>query len=170
VGKLSSPFQELTKPVAELGYGKDMYLLTPDEITMTMQLLYSGELIYQAVATSTKLSILYFYLRVFPFAVFPALRIAIYSTMAITVAWGVSLTVPYIFQCTPISYMWEGPTMSLLRPGSCINLSAYAWSNGALSIALDLWLMVLPFPELAKLRLEWRKKLQVIGMFALGGL
>lgn len=152
----------------ELGYGNDMYSLTPNQITLVMQILYSTEVMYFVVVTLTKLSILFFYLRVFPFAAFPTLRVAIYWTMAVTVAWGISLAMPLVFQCWPISYFWEAWTMPLPHSGTCINAGTYGWFNGASSIALDLWLIALPFPELSRLTLPWRKKLQVLAMFGLG--
>jgi hypothetical protein len=117
----------------------------------------------------TKLSILGFYLRFFPFIVFPRLRTAIHVTSAITVASGISFTMTIIFQCTPISFFWSAfddpPPV-----GSCININAYAWTVASFNFALDLWLLALPMPELVKLSLPLRKKVVVCFMFAVGSL
>src|SRR4051812_36070517 len=117
----------------------------------------------------TKLSILGFYLRFFPFVVFPGLRTAIYITIAITAASGISFAFTIIFQCTPISFFWSGfndppPT------GSCVKINIYAWTVASFNFALDLWLLVLPMPELLKLSLPRRKKIVVCLMFAVGSL
>jgi len=117
----------------------------------------------------TKLSILGFYLRFFPFAVFPGLRTAIYITIGITAASGVSFVFTIIFQCTPISFFWSGVD-DPLPTGSCIEINIYAWTVASFNFALDVWLLVLPMPELLKLSLPRRKKVVVCLMFAVGSL
>jgi len=117
----------------------------------------------------TKLSILGFYLRFFPFVCFPGLRTAIYITIAIVVASGISFTMTITFQCTPISFLWSsfddpGPV------GSCIDINPYAWTSACFNFAVDLWLMALPLPELIKLSLPRRKKVVVCLMFTVGSL
>lgn len=117
----------------------------------------------------TKLSIMGFYLKFFPFTVFPGLRTAIYITIAITVASGISFTMSIIFQCTPISFFWSAfddpPPV-----GSCIKINKYAWTVATFNFALDLWLLALPLPELLKLSLPLRKKVVVCLMFSVGSL
>lgn len=117
----------------------------------------------------TKLSILGFYLRFFPFVVFPGLRTAIYATIAITAGMGISFTFTIIFQCTPVSFFWSG-FENPVPSGSCIDINIYGWAAAAINFALDLWLLVLPMPELIKLSLPWRKKVVVCLMFAVGSL
>ena len=117
----------------------------------------------------TKLAILGFYLRFFPFVVFPGLRTAIYITMAITTASGISFTASIIFQCIPISFFWsafDDPA----PVGSCININVYGWTVASFNFALDLWLLALPLPELIKISLPLRKKVVVCLMFTVGGL
>lgn len=117
----------------------------------------------------TKLSILNFYLRFFPFTVFPGLRTAIYATIGVTVASGIAFTGTMVFQCTPIHFMWSlfddpAPT------GTCIDINLCGWIHGAFNLALDIWMLALPLPELLKLSLPMRKKVVVCLMFTVGGL
>ncbi len=138
--------------------------------TDTKQALFAGEIAYTLAITLTKLSILCFYLSVFPFVVFPALRTMIYATMVVTAASGIAFSLAMVFQCWPVDSFWNfldynerGEEMQ------CINLNACGWAHGIITILLDLWLMALPMPELLKLTLPWRKKLRVCLMFAMGG-
>ncbi|KAK4463533.1 hypothetical protein QBC42DRAFT_265459 [Cladorrhinum samala] len=154
--------------IYENKYGRDIWTLKKGQIRRVMILLYNLEIYYSLVNMLTKLSILGFYLRFFPFTVFPRLRTAIYITMAVTAASGISFTMTMVFQCTPISLFWRGFDD---RPpaGSCININAYAWTVAIFNFALDIWLLALPMPELLKLSLPPRKKIVVCLMFAVGG-
>ena len=127
------------------------------------------ELYYTLINMLTKLSILGFYLRFFPFVLFPGLRTAIYVTIGITAASGISFAFTIIFQCTPISFFWSGFD-DPVPAGSCIDINIYAWTVASFNFALDLWLLVLPMPELLKLSLPRRKKVVVCLMFAVGSL
>jgi hypothetical protein len=145
-----------------------MYAVPPQNFKIIFQIMYCNHLMYMSVVTFTKLSILHFYLRVFEHGAFPVLRTAVYVTMAVTVAWGIGFTVPLVILCRPISYYWDGWTEPLPHAGTCIDLNSYAWSNSVSAVTLDLWLVMMPFPHLAKLTLPWRKKLEVLAMFGLG--
>ncbi|GAB1316037.1 hypothetical protein MFIFM68171_06247 [Madurella fahalii] len=148
-------------------YGRDIWALTTGQIRNIMILIYNLEIYYTLINMLTKLSILGFYLRFFPFVVFPGLRTAIYITIAITVASGISFTMSIVFQCTPISFFWS--TFDDPPPvGSCTNINVYGWTVASFNFALDFWLLALPMPELLKLRLPPRKKVVVCLMFAVG--
>lgn len=71
-----------------------------------------------------------------------------------------------LLQCRPISYNWtnwrgEGG-------GQCVNISAVAWANAAVSIALDLFMLAVPLSQLRALKLHWKKKIGVALMFIVG--
>ncbi|KAK3984420.1 hypothetical protein QBC44DRAFT_375184 [Cladorrhinum sp. PSN332] len=149
-------------------YGRDIWTLNKRQIKNILILLYNLEIYYTLINMLTKLSILGFYLRFFPFIVFPGLRTAIYITIAVTTASGISFTMSIVFQCTPINFFWSRFD-DLPSIGSCININAYAWTVAIFNFALDLWLLALPMPELFKLSLPLRKKIVVCLMFAVGG-
>lgn len=138
------------------------------------QVVYALQIIYTIMIHITKLSILNFYLQFFPFTVFPRMRTAIYATMAFTVAMCLSFSMAVTFQCTPVDSYWnkfnENISPAEMATWTCIDLSAYGYAGSALQIALDLWLMALPMPELLRLSLPIRKKLAVCFMFAVGSL
>lgn len=71
-----------------------------------------------------------------------------------------------IFQCDPISgawRFWDGEFEA-----KCISINVLGWSAAAINIALDVAVIVLPLPELFRLSLSLRKRLQIIAMFAVG--
>jgi hypothetical protein len=144
-----------------------MYAVPPQNFKAIFEIVYYNQLLYMPMATFTKLSILHFYLRLFEQGAFPALRTVVYAAMAVTAAWGIGFAVPLVVLCRPVSYFWDGWAQPLPHTGTCININAYAWGNSVSAVALDLWLIMIPFPHLAKLTLPWRKKLEVLAMFGL---
>jgi hypothetical protein len=73
-----------------------------------------------------------------------------------------------IFQCRPISYYWSGWDGE--HQGTCLNVNGLAWSNAAISIVLDGWMLALPISQLFGLQLHWKKKIGVAMMFVVGTL
>lgn len=124
------------------------------------------EVLYLTTMGLTKLSILFVYFRIFPMCVMPRLRILIPITMAVVVLSTFSQAIAIIFQCTPIHYYWD--RLNDDRYGRCINITAWGWANAALNVALDVWLIALPLPEVYKLQLCWKKKIKATLMFVVG--
>ncbi|SPO06884.1 uncharacterized protein DNG_09578 [Cephalotrichum gorgonifer] len=146
--------------VIKEGFGRDLYTLSFGEITTVQKVMvYAYEIMFSVTTTLSRISILCFYLRVFPFIVLPALNMVIRVTMVVVVAVGLSLGVALVFQCTPVSYVWDWWKEGAY--GHCIDTAAVALSHGALSIALDIWIMLIPLPEIRKLHLPLRKKISV---------
>jgi hypothetical protein len=108
---------------------------------------------------------------VFPFIVFPALRTIIYATLVYTAALTVSLVLATALQCDPISAVWRFYEYipSALQE-HCINMNALAWVHVVTNLGLDLWLLILPIPEILRLTFPLKKKLKIIIMFTTGSL
>ena len=85
------------------GLGKDMWTLKAHQITNVLQYYFFGEIFYILALGVTKISILCFYLRVFPSKDF---RRIIYGVMWLSVAYTVAFFFATTFQCTPVSYAW----------------------------------------------------------------
>lgn len=151
--------------MAANGLGRDVWMVKFDQITSFSRYFYVMEFLYFAQITLLKLSLLFFYLRVFPGR--PVRRI-IWATVAFNSLFGVVFIIVAIFQCRPISHYWNkwhGETS-----GTCININALAWSNAAISIALDFWMLAIPLSQLTHLQLAWKKKVGVALMFCVGTL
>jgi hypothetical protein len=112
------------------------------------------------------MSIIFFYIRVFPAVILQKLSYILYVSLAVVVAWGISFAVAIILQCRPINYGWDN--WDKPPAGHCVNFTAMAWAHGGINLVFDIWLLVLPMPTLWKLRMPLLKKLGVCTMFAVG--
>jgi hypothetical protein len=147
------------------GLGKDVWTVPFEHIINFARWLYILEILYFLLIAIVKLTLLFFFLRIFPK---PLVRKALWATIALTVLYGVAFAITGIFQCSPISYYW----LQYATPGAgkCVNINALAWTNAIISIALDIWMLVLPLYEVFHLQLSWRNKISVAMMFFVGTL
>ncbi|CAO2656616.1 Nn.00g054190.m01.CDS01 [Neocucurbitaria sp. VM-36] len=145
------------------GLGRDIWTLPFDHITNFVRWLYALEVLYFLQIAQLKLTLLFFFLRIFPK---PLIRRLLWATVVFNVLYGAAFVITAIFQCQPISHYWmawHGESA-----GKCININGLAWSNAIISIILDIWMLVLPLYEIFHLQLSWRKKISVAMMFCVG--
>lgn len=147
------------------GLGKDIWTLTPDEITNVVFYFYIMAWLYFLQVTLVKLSIITFYLRIFPAKEVQRL---LWGTFIFTSLWGFSFVITAIFQCWPVHYFWT--KWDGMHEGSCASANSISWSNASMNIALDLWILAIPLWQLKSLHLHWKKKIGVAVMFCVGTL
>lgn len=128
------------------------------------QIYWIDESIYVSILPLTKISICYFYLRIFPKKSF---CIATYVLIALNVAYIIVFVTVSVFQCRPIRAAW------LRWDGSyadayCNSENKQAWASAAINMILDIMTMSLPLMELSKLTLKTKKKVFVMLMFSVG--
>ncbi|KAI4760305.1 hypothetical protein E4T52_06755 [Aureobasidium sp. EXF-3400] len=160
---LGTPPTVFSVLLSKNGLGKDMWTLPLPNIENVLFYYYLGEIFYFASLTATKISILAFFLRVFPQKTF---RRIIYVVMGICVAYGVSFVLATTFQCSPIPYSWK--QLDDNYPGSCNNIHIQGWMSAIFNIVIDLIILILPLKELYALQTTLKKKLMVMVMFSLG--
>lgn len=73
-----------------------------------------------------------------------------------------------LFQCRPVAGAWRAWDGTAANTARCIDLNVIGWSGAAANIVLDVATIALPMPELFALSMSRRKKIQIVGMFALG--
>jgi hypothetical protein len=132
-------------------------------VNLLTLLVYLCEVFYVITFSLIKISILTFYLQVFPARSF---RIQCWSVMVFCLISSFTFAVVTILQCHPVSYVWN----KTLKDGKCINFNSVTWVNGAINIFQDLLIIALPISEVRKLQLERKKKIGLYIMFGLGGL
>ncbi|KAK0626376.1 hypothetical protein B0T14DRAFT_387386, partial [Immersiella caudata] len=123
------------------------------------------ETIYLIILTLTKVSILCFYLRIFPNRTF---RICSFVTMAWVGISGIIFVFLQLFQCVPVQFIWEGWKKGDFGSYQCLDVNALAFTTATFGIAQDIVILVLPLPLLAKLDVSRRSKLGIMLMFSLG--
>ncbi|RYC57160.1 hypothetical protein CHU98_g9049 [Xylaria longipes] len=146
-----------------LGLGQDVWEIPQDNITQILYLYWWAEILYQAGLPLARISILCFYLRVFPQ---DRIRWASFALIGLNIADLLAFVLSTVFQCSPIYGAWTFWDGSF--QGHCNNLHIQSWIQAGFNIALDLVVIILPLPPLAKLTASKRKKIQIMIMFSLG--
>jgi hypothetical protein len=70
-----------------------------------------------------------------------------------------------VFRCTPWDDAWKTLPDS---NGQCLSFEKLALAGAGFSIAEDIWILLLPIPQLLQLDLNRKKKIQLILMFNIG--
>ncbi|KAE9364028.1 hypothetical protein N431DRAFT_550668 [Stipitochalara longipes BDJ] len=143
-----------------LGFGKHSWNIDPLNIKVLLLIFYIGELSYLTCITLIRLSILFFYLRIFMKRRF---RVTVWITIIFVGASGLAFLIAALLQCVPISGVFDRSILS-----KCLDLNAVAFSNAGIGITQDVIILVLPFPEVIHLTMIARKKIILILMFLLG--
>ncbi|KAE8376829.1 hypothetical protein BDV26DRAFT_305352 [Aspergillus bertholletiae] len=160
---LTIALSSLSVVLADTGLGKDIWTLPFNNITRILKIYFFDECLYLSILPLTKISILFFYLRVFPKRSF---RTAVYAVIGLNVCYMIAFVLISVFQCRPLNgawLHWDGE-----HQYQCNNINAQGWAAAIFNMALDFVVMIMPLRELYHLQLSLRKKLLVMFMFSLG--
>jgi hypothetical protein len=147
------------------GLGRDIWTVSFEQITNFIHVFYIMEILYFLQVALLKLSLLFFYLRIFPGTKICKL---IWGTIAFDVLFGAVFVFVSIFQCRPVSLYWKNWDGE--HQGKCFDVNAIGWANAVISILLDGWMLALPISQIVGLKLHWKKKIGVALMFIVGTL
>jgi predicted membrane channel-forming protein YqfA (hemolysin III family) len=136
---------------------------TYHSLSDTRQSYYGSQILYVLVLVLIKISILTFYLRIFPDDFF---RLLTKIAIVFTALCGVGFSLAMILQCLPIAAVWD-PS---IKDAKCVNSTRFIISGTAISLLQDIIVIVLPIPQLMALHLTLRKRVALISLFALGSL
>ena len=124
--------------------------------------MFASDILYFPAMGLVKISTLLLFGRIFTIQKFHlilravGLFISVYSTISVFMM---------IFQCRPLNGAWD----STVNP-NCINLTNFLIFMGSMNVLTDVLLLCLPLPQLWKLQMRRGTKMQVIGIFSIGGL
>ncbi|KAL8677731.1 MAG: hypothetical protein Q9186_005866 [Xanthomendoza sp. 1 TL-2023] len=159
----------MTNPGASIGgSGKHFKALTPSENTLFFkeltqdQIFLSNELVYVLASPAIKLSIIFFYRRIFSV---PNFKKASNVVIALTVAWAIAVFLVPCFQCRPLAKYWNHKL-----PGHCIDSLKYIIGNQAVNISLDFMILALPQPMVWRLHRPRKDKIALSAIFLVGTL
>ncbi|OMP82494.1 hypothetical protein BK809_0006804 [Diplodia seriata] len=153
----------VSRSVANLGLGRDIWTLPFENITHILYIYYFDEDLYLSALPLLKISILLFYLRIFPEKGF---RRAVFVTIGLCIGYCIAFVLVSVFQCRPIRYAWL--QWDDEHEGTCNNINAQGWSSAAINVILDIIVIILPLPQLWELQLNKRKKFLLLLMFSVG--
>ncbi|WQF88438.1 Putative extracellular membrane protein, CFEM [Colletotrichum destructivum] len=145
---------------SNLGFGYHYWDIDPGNGKMILQIFYAQQLLYIFVQVFAKASISCFYSRVFTNKRF---QLAIKCFLVFLFSHGLMFLLLLAFQCVPVRSIWDRSIN-----GRCFDTAAISYGGAACSILEDFILILMPLPELLKLKLSKRKKSALVFMFGIG--
>lgn len=149
-----------------IGMGTDIWFVPFDHVNDVMKDFFINMLLYTATRFLIRMSIILFYLRVFPLRSDNKLGRILVATLVGNTVYNLSFFLAVVFQCQPISHFWT--SWEEAHDGHCGNITVLAWVAAITGIIFDAWLLALPFPQLLALNLHWKKKIMGSMMFGVG--
>ncbi|KAI8308507.1 hypothetical protein K4K61_002525 [Colletotrichum sp. SAR11_59] len=146
---------------ADLGFGTHYWNVDPVSGEKLIKIFYAVQQIYIFIQVFAKISILLFFSRIFPAKWF---QLTVRYFIMFLLLHGLIFLLTIVFQCTPISSIWDRSNSNR----KCLDVTAIGYAGAVFSIVEDLVILVLPIPELYKLQLNIRKKIALGFMFSLG--
>ncbi|KAJ4353109.1 hypothetical protein N0V95_003643 [Ascochyta clinopodiicola] len=143
------------------GLGKHLIDLSAGDSTVALQMFWASLWIYNLALTTTKVSILVQYVRIFPPRHF---RCACYAMLCIVAACGAWGVFGNVFLCYPINFFWD----KSVKNGRCMNEYITWFSTAGLNIVQDVIILFLPIRVIRSLQISRSQKKGLITMFALG--
>ncbi|KAL8941997.1 MAG: hypothetical protein Q9216_001930 [Gyalolechia sp. 2 TL-2023] len=143
------------------GVGRHMITLTLDHITSFIKTYLATQVLFGCSITATKLSILFFYHRLFPFRTF---FIISFVVGIVSVLWWVAVILIAFLHCRPLAYYWDRS----IPNGHCVNDNLIGYSLTSINIATDIVILILPIPWLWGMNMAIPKRMAVVGLFVLG--
>ncbi|KAK4608995.1 hypothetical protein CLAFUW4_14361 [Fulvia fulva] len=161
------PFCAIIQAMTDNGLGADNYTLSADEITTMLKEFYVFEILYTCLVMLTKVSILQLYLRIWTEeAVSRWFRRTCWVFIVIHLLTLLGFAFSFVAQCSPVSYTWT--QWDGLHEGHCVQQAAQIYVLGAINIAYDVFVFVLPLHNFLKLNISWRRKTGVCLIFMAG--
>lgn len=146
------------------GLGRDIWVVGVDHAASFLKGFYLLELCYFAEMSLTKLSLIAFYMRVFPNK---SVQLILTGSAVFVAVWGIAFFLTAVFQCTPVNFFWDQVRG---EGGSCVSSNALALSHAVVNLVLDFWLLAIPLSQLYRLQMKAWRKVGVTTMFIIGSL
>ena len=143
------------------GLGQHIKSLDPGNLRFFLHSLYHDAWAYNLAMALVKISVLFFYQRIF--ATTRKTKRNLWITAGLTAAWFTSMTLVALFECSPIKAAWD-----IGIRGKCLNRWAFYMGAAVPSIILDLILLCIPVPFLWRLHMGSSQKFALAVTFLLG--
>ncbi|KAK7741196.1 hypothetical protein SLS63_000749 [Diaporthe eres] len=142
---------------------RDTFLNWSNFCIVMSLLTWLSEILYMVALGLTKVAMLMLYLKVFPSQNFQ--RVC-FVMVGICLLYIPATALATAFNCTPVSYNWTGWTGQ--TEGHCFSFNTFAWAQSSINIVLDLIIILLPIPQLWRLNMGRKKRIQLVLMFSVG--
>ncbi|KAL7894809.1 hypothetical protein HDV63DRAFT_138897 [Trichoderma sp. SZMC 28014] len=145
---------------APMGVGRPITETLPN-IVVILQLTLSYALIYNLCITTVKLSVLFFYLRIFPNK---DMRMASKIVIALISVWSLANILMFLLLCHPFAAIYN----PALPGGKCGNQIGAFIAVGVYNIISDFVVLTLPLRTIWTLNTKNQMKLSLSGIFLIG--
>ncbi|KAF4345129.1 integral membrane protein [Fusarium beomiforme] len=163
-GFATVPYIYLACRLADLGFGLNIWDITPFErLYELLKLFWIDQIMYSVHLYSTKISILFFLRGIFSTSEFKKLTVSIGIFVCLC---GAATMITTALQCLPASYNWT--SWDNEHKGHCNDLNSQTYAFGGINMACDIVILLLPINHLWKLQVKGRQKIQLFVMFSLG--
>ncbi|OTA99406.1 hypothetical protein M426DRAFT_40411, partial [Hypoxylon sp. CI-4A] len=143
------------------GLGHKFEKIPVDLRAVGIRLSYATISSYQVCLVLTKISILFFYLRILKL---PYQRTLIFITMACVVVYGTVFFLLTFFLCNPIELEYELG----IEVGHCLSYYPILTASAALHTTTDVWMIGMVLPHILKMTLPKRQKIALAFVLTLG--
>ncbi|KAK7938116.1 uncharacterized protein PG986_014984 [Apiospora aurea] len=143
-----------------LGFGLHLWDVDPAHAPALLQLVYAGQVVYSLVKTLAKVAILCLIRQIFAHVTW--IRRVVKVGFVFYFCSGVAFTAVVVLQCLPVQATW---IPSLRSSSKCLDIQAVGYATGALTIAEDIFMIILPLPHLFRMQMSIKKKLSVSLLF-----
>ncbi|KAF8053912.1 hypothetical protein FPV67DRAFT_1442959 [Lyophyllum atratum] len=144
------------------GWGRHIWDSPPEWSTPSLLVSWISQLLFVITVTFVKLSVCYSYQRLSDKRSFTT--ILTISKIFILV-WGVTFTCTVLFRCWPTQIYW---TDLGHRSDECMDENIPLLTSSITNLFTDVWLVALPIPILANLKLPFRQRMILIVLMSLG--
>ena len=128
---------------------------------------WASQMLYVWSSSLTKLSILYFYRRIFTSTY---MRRIVVSTICFVLVYFMACFLMLLLECRPLSLYWHMLVLPQGTGGTCVNEGDLIVPAGIVNALIDLVILIIPLRSVLRLRLRWSQKLQVLAVFMAGAL
>jgi hypothetical protein len=132
--------------------------------TTYLKLSFICSILYFAIVTSIKISILLLYRRIF--SIDRSFRLQSLLIGIVVIAFWLAATMTTLLNCRPLKYSWIG--LSLEQ--HCINYNIFWMATGSAEVVIDSIILALPVRMVLNLQLSTKRKFSIMLVFLLGGL
>ncbi|KAL4794517.1 PTH11-like integral membrane protein [Aspergillus venezuelensis] len=145
-----------------LGLGEQHDDSMQENVEKQLKCLWISIPMYNTCLGLAKVSLIFQYLRLFPSHRF---GIICYVVLGVVVLWSTFAIISAFLVCLPVARFWDQKL-----PGDCLPFETLWFFNAAMSTATDLIMLLIPIPQLSKLRLPCGQKIALFVVFMLGAL
>ncbi|KAJ5095079.1 hypothetical protein N7532_007370 [Penicillium argentinense] len=143
------------------GMGKHIWATTLQKVVEMKRILFAWIFVYIFELFVIKVSILMFYRRIF------GMNSMIWTCLALSTAWVTGSMIALLACPDPIPYFWN-QTVDPLGGRFRYNFYNYYIGNAAGNVVSDVFILLVPFPIVWRLKMRVTQKLMVSGVLLLG--